>query len=252
MSTPNLQQTAVVLFSRTAGSEGARKRFGLGEQGDLCLGRALLRHTLRTLGSLPATTPVVLITDGPIEADERALLGPRRLVELRQRGDDFESRLLDGLRRVGQLGYQRLLAIGSDTPGLRVSHLRAALCARPQEYVVGDAVDGGLYLLALPTADVDRLAGLPWCSDRLRAALERRLVAAGVRARHLAPRSDVDSSTDVRRLRIVLERLSCHLLGRGLGAGELAWHPVATPPRLGPSPATSTAIRGPPMAACCR
>lgn len=210
----------------------ANRSFGLGPRAALRLGRALWCHTLDTLGGLPADVPVVLLTDGPVAPDDRARLGARVVVELDQRGTTFDQRLQDGLARAAAGGFQRLVVVGSDTPELCGSDLRRALAAAPSDTVVGPADDGGIYLLSLPARRLADLAGLPWCSPRLGAALAGRFVDGSLR-RLRATRRDVDAADDVAARRRRLDALCRAALGCGLDeeAPRSASSPAARPRR---------------------
>jgi glycosyltransferase A (GT-A) superfamily protein (DUF2064 family) len=246
MKTPH--RAAIVLFCRTPRSEGASKDFGLGGVDNLRLSRGLLCQTLDTVGRLPDQTTVVLLTDGHLDDDDRGRLGRRPVVQLHQRGASFQDRLLDGLRRVAGLGFERLVVVGSDTPGLRAADLRQALCGSVDEVVVGASRDGGCYLIGLDGSHLGDLDGLPWCTSGLLGSLCRRICSAGLRVRLLTCRADVDSAGDVNRRRHCLDRLCRRVLGCGLGPESRS--PSAE--RSSPAPVSpcgdSAAIRAPPVA----
>lgn len=154
---------------------------------------------------------------------------------------------MDTLARVVAQGYERIVLVGVDTPGLRASDVRAAITQ--EGAVIGPSLDGGFYLLGLPSDRVAQLRGLPWCTDRARAALMQRLRKCAAPIHQLPARQDVDNAQDAAQLHGLLERLSRCLCGASLSlapelrldrAGAIArpcrFTPQAQGARAPPSP----------------
>ncbi|MEZ4434573.1 MAG: DUF2064 domain-containing protein [bacterium] len=195
-------RAAIVLFGRV-GPEP--KPLGLDPAGSHRLTRALLAATLDTLAPFTDRARLVLALDGaPDAALWRFIAEHPSVIVLPQHGHGFEARLIGALARARDLGFERLVVVGSDVPTLARRDLDAAL-APGAGWVIGPAVDGGVYLLGLPAAELDRLAGLPWRRPTLGAALQARLADRAPRL--LTRRRDVDDLWDVAALRRPLERL---------------------------------------------
>lgn len=201
-------RTALVLFTRAPEREG--KAFGLGRRVDRRLAECLVERTLQTLAAaLSADASVALVTDGALSEERLAVLraAGAEPLELRQQGAGFEERFLGALEAVAALGFDRIVAIGSDTPELSAQDLRRALEAEPQGVVIGPSVDGGFYLLGLPCCLLGVLRGLPWRRPSLLSELLLRLARLEVQGLFLPPRRDVDHARDVRRMWPLLMRL---------------------------------------------
>ena len=237
------RRTAVVVFSQRGviRAGAARVADDVRRRAEEAAARATADAVLRGRGD----ADVVLLRDGE---DATGLAGAARHV-LRQRGATFEERLLGGLERVAALGYDRVVVVGTDTPEIAAADVAAAIAA--DDVVVGPALDGGFYLVALATADVPRLRGLPWRTAHVRAELRARFAADLVaRVVELAPRADVDDADDVIALLPALDAACRRFLGRALITEPRALPRFDVDAAFLPStlrPATSP--QGPPAAA---
>lgn len=135
---------------------------------------------------------------------------PESFRVISQHGDGFEERFLGVLRRIVSEGYQRIVAVGIDTPALTPADVRRAVESDLE--VVGPSRDGGFYLIGLRSTDIELLAGLPWRTDRVLSALVARLRASTF----LPVRRDVDDARDAEILFRLLDRLARTYCGRAL------------------------------------
>lgn len=134
--------------------------------------------------------------------------------ELEQRGADFGEKFSNAFADVYALGYERIIAIGSDCPGLRPADLTTAIHRLESgETVLGPTLNGGVYLLGLHRCDFEcgKFAGLEWqqrglFQDLLNYFSERPI-------RFLARRADVNGA---RQLKKALGLLSRTLFARTL------------------------------------
>ena len=98
-------------------------------------------------------------------------------------------------------GFDRLLFIGSDCPALDAPYLACAATGLAQaDVVLGPAADGGVVLMGADRPWPD-LAGLPWSTPALGAALAALCHARGDKVLHLAPLPDLDRAGDLPDLR---------------------------------------------------
>jgi glycosyltransferase A (GT-A) superfamily protein (DUF2064 family) len=216
-------QTAILLFARSPRRE--RKAVGLRLRAGQRLHEALLQRTLCVLrGAEAMGADLVISCDDAALAREAGC--PRWLL---QRGDSFEARLLDALRRTAALGYRRVVLVGADIPTLSPRDLARSLQQGAQEATLGPSPDGGFYLLGMDLAHVDALCGLPWGQRDLCARLRAALRARGLTARLLPMRRDIDTARDLRLERGLLEDLSrqylCAELFPSPPAEDLDRHP---------------------------
>ena len=122
-----------------------------------------------------------------------------------QRGSGFGERFAHAFDSAfGHHGAadRPLVAVGTDTPGLRAAHLRraAALLAEdPERVVIGPSPDGGLYLLAAARPLGNLLRRVRWCRPSTLGDLRRTLTGAGLRVELLDPLADLDRRDDLER-----------------------------------------------------
>lgn len=146
------ENTAVLFFSRSPKAEGKSKQLAHSPDRNTRIAEALIRHTKRQ------------ITDSGLACfifDEK-----------RQRGSTFAERFTNAFEVVFAKGFECVLAIGNDTPGLKADHLiqvAQRLSSGKTDVVLGPATDGGTWLTGYSRRafDADAFRGLPWNSPDL-------------------------------------------------------------------------------------
>ena len=180
------QQTAILIFARTASAEMQHKAI----YGSNPLFDALNAHTLNTVTK---TGIPYFVSD-----------------ETRQEGNTFGQRFVHAISQVFAAGYERVIVIGNDTPHLHTAHIvKAATALNNQSLVLGPSTDGGFYLLGLNRTafNQDMLLSLPWQSQQLTTTLLSQHKISGDIA--LLPQlADIDSWEDIRTIRKFLFTLS--------------------------------------------
>jgi rSAM/selenodomain-associated transferase 1 len=108
-----------------------------------------LRDSLDLMRQVPGVWPVVAYTPGHAAAYFAALAPD--FEHLAQQGRGLGARLDNALTHYLGLGYRSVVAMDSDSPTLPLAYLTAAFeaLARPNDVVLGQADDGGYYLIGL-------------------------------------------------------------------------------------------------------
>lgn len=125
-------------------------------------------------------------------------LWPPRLLRIVQGGGDLGRRM----RRVfDRLGAGPVVIIGSDAPGLRTRHIRAAFTALGgADAVIGPAPDGGYWLIGVAgrRGRGPDFKGVRWSSEH---ALDDtvRAMPSSFRLRRLEALADVDTVADLEK-----------------------------------------------------
>lgn len=132
----------------------------------------------------------------------------------RQTGRDFAARLENAIERISELGYDEVVAIGRDCPGLRAADVERAFAElATRKLVLGPDHRGGCYLIAFRAANRELLRGVRWKQNTDCAQLRDR---CGEEYVFLLPvKHDLDSWADVRifaRGDDLLARLALFLL----------------------------------------
>ena len=174
--------TAVLVFAKSARADLCARFGGLPAHVRQRLGSGLerqLREEVRASG-----LPAVFST------------------EREQRGGTYGERLTNACADALALGFERLIVVGGDCPGLRARHLRAAATELSAgRAVVGRDLRGGVYLFGFDAAcvGVASLRGLPYCSAVLAKTLTGVLSGGSATVTELERLGDIHEVTDLRR-----------------------------------------------------
>lgn len=203
---------AVIAKEPVVGLAKTRLAPVLGDHGAAAVAAALLDDTLALLASVEAE-PWLCFAPAAARARMAALAPGFEL--LPQVDGDLGDRLAACATALHAAGATRLGIVGADTP-----HLPAEWCQTAFELldrvdvVLGPALDGGYYLIAIdgtagpPPAEL--FTGVPMGGDQVLEETLRRARRLGLRAGLLPPLRDLDRIDDLRT---------------ALGSGELASSP---------------------------
>jgi glycosyltransferase A (GT-A) superfamily protein (DUF2064 family) len=116
---------------------------------------------------------------------------------LRQRGEDFGERLRNAFADARALGYETIVVVPGDVPGLGLPQLQRAFdLLRDRAVVLGPSPDGGVYLLGVRGPSEHVLSGVRWQTGFV---LHDLLARAGT-APLLPALGDLDCASDLPRL----------------------------------------------------
>lgn len=119
-----------MLFTRTPSEEAQVKRFCHSRSKSEAIAAKLIDHTQKLVQQ--AGLQLVVIDSS------------------RQQGHTFGERLHYAFLQAFAEGYENVICLGNDTPGLSPKILRAAADAlQQQDFVFGQATDGGVYLMGM-------------------------------------------------------------------------------------------------------
>jgi uncharacterized protein len=166
------------------------------------LRRALLRDTLASVSPLHVEK-AVLFTPPERETEIRALT-PFPSVFLAQRGATLGDRMYGGMCDLLGFGFEAVVMIGSDLPTLPCVHVSAALdilARRPDVLVLGPAEDGGYYLIGATRSHPQLFEPIPWGTSQVLEHTCKAAAALGITVEKISQWYDVDSLSDLRRLR---------------------------------------------------
>lgn len=132
-----------------------------------------------------------------------------REAPLVQRGTDLGARLHQALDDLARLGHHRVAAVGSDQPELSTARVEEAFRELDQsDVVLGPAIDGGYYLIALRASALHpRLfEEVCWSTERVLQQTLDRCRELGRSWSLLVPEADVDTPADLLALVARLRR----------------------------------------------
>lgn len=117
-----------------------------------------------------------------------------------QHGNSFGERFANAFQSAFDLGYQKVIAVGSDVPGLDASTLRQAAHALEEAAIVlGPSPDGGAYLIGIDQTyfQNQHFSALPWQTPEVLVALITMAAAMGASTRLLHSERDIDHAQDL-------------------------------------------------------
>ena len=197
-ATPIVNEVPVCIFAKppVAGRVKTRIASVVGGNAAAALASALLGDTWSVVQNVPGVKPVLAAA----EAGLFPIVIPAERMWLQDPGE-LGWRIESILRR-GLADSPAVIALGADSPLLTPAHLRGAIeCLAAGDAVLGPARDGGFYLLGLHDCPRGLLAGLPWSTEETLARTEERLRWHGMSVHRTESLSDVDTVTDLERLR---------------------------------------------------
>jgi hypothetical protein len=133
---------------------------------------------------------------GPLLGDEREASGlaPKFIA---QSDGDLGRRIALGFDEVFAAGHDRAAVIGSDCIDIETNFFETAWCAlEGHDCVIGPAMDGGYYLLALRRPCPGMFEKITWSSDSTLLETLQRARELGLNVFLLPLKSDVDTERD--------------------------------------------------------
>jgi rSAM/selenodomain-associated transferase 1 len=169
------------------------------------LSRCFIRDMARSIsrvGQHRDIAGVVAFTPAEDAAAFDGLL-PGDFLLLPQRGADLGERLLHATEDLLGAGFAATCLINADSPNLPQVRLAeaATLLRRPGDRVVlGEADDGGYYLIGLKHAHRRMFERIDWSTARVFGQSLERAADIGLEVARLAPWYDIDDAASLRRL----------------------------------------------------
>ena len=217
---------AIAIFTRNAMLEARQRGFGAGAA-------RLFAPTVN--GAALGDAALHVFGDGPMPGETAH--GARWHQQV---GRTFGERLDNLFATLAEAGYEQIVVVGSDCPGLTDADLTAALAALAggTRLVLGPNLRGGCYLIGIDLAARERLVGVRWCAGTDFAELRDRF--AGEPQAILAAKRDLHWRADVVAAR--WEAASARL--RQLAASVVAMLMVAETPTDWNRASPTAALRG--------
>ena len=141
---------------------------------------------------------------------ENALMGLKKWLGghhhyIPQKGKDLGERMRNGFTEAFQMGFKRVVLIGSDIPDLPLEFIQEAFTSlEEKDAVIGPALDGGYYLIGFKdqTFSPQVFEGMPWGAETVFDETMRVLKRLGQRVHTLPYQRDIDTIEDLKQLDI--------------------------------------------------
>lgn len=129
---------------------------------------------------------------------------PHGLLWVEQEGEDLGGRLERVALHARRSGFDPVIIIGADSPTLPTSFIERAceaLAGGEADVTLGPTVDGGYYLVALSGASRNLFHNVAWSTSLAYRQTADNAVSLGLRLLELPQWYDVDTPSDLLRLR---------------------------------------------------
>lgn len=169
------------------------------------LSRCFLLDTIERVRQLEGIQPVMAYTPPTSRAWFESVTPDFML--LPQQGADLGGRMATCFDRLFARGYTGVLLTGSDLPTLPLAHLQQAVAflTRPEtDVVLGPSEDGGYYLIGLRRLHLELFEDMLWSTSRVYADTVQRARVSSLTVASLPAWFDVDTPTELERLRVTL------------------------------------------------
>lgn len=200
MSASGRRRVRLIAFARipVPGATKTRLIPALGPEGAAALQAAMTAHTLRTASAFARGREAeieVRYTSGDPQAALDCFPAGHALVD--QGEGDLGARMLRAITAATDSGADAIV-IGSDCPALSPAILNAAADALDTaDVVLGPAVDGGYYLIAMRRPHPVLFDAMPWGTERVLGDTRARAREANLTVHVLPTRRDVDRPEDL-------------------------------------------------------
>lgn len=159
---------AVIIFTRNPELGTCKTRLAktVGDESALNIYNYLLNHTAKGASQVSADRYVFYSEE--IMTDD--IWDEKYFRKKLQFGHDLGAKMEHAFFELFQLGYEKVVIIGSDLLDLNAEHIETAFeYLNNNEVVMGPATDGGYYLLGLKTLYTDIFKNKEWGTDTVRA-----------------------------------------------------------------------------------
>jgi len=170
----------------------------LGPMGAAQLQKDLTEGTIKKARSISHIADLIFSFEGGSKSLLKRWLG-RDIAYLPQKGTDLGSRMKNAILNVKEKGYQKVILIGTDIPGLMPDHIKEAF-SRLDRYdvVIGPSDDGGYWLVGMK-GFFDIFNGIDWGTDRVLHQTIELIKMNGATFYLLDELTDIDNLQDIQK-----------------------------------------------------
>jgi len=129
-----------------------------------------------------------------------------------QEGDDLGIRMRKAFHLMFGEGYEKVAIIGSDYPHISdESIIQSFNNLNESDCVLGPAVDGGYYSIALKDIIESIFEDIDWSTDKVYQQTLEKARQNNIKIKNLETQYDVDSVTEIKNLYVDLQRMDTSL-----------------------------------------
>jgi len=123
--------------------------------------------------------------------------------EKEQKGNSFGECFSNAVAAIYEKGYDAVITVGNDSPGLNTSHLLKTIDAlHKNDFVLGPSIDGGFYLMGLLKEyfNKDVFANFSWNTSSVRKEINTFIKSFSTTTLLLNYLNDIDSFLDLKKI----------------------------------------------------
>ncbi|MEZ0329101.1 MAG: TIGR04282 family arsenosugar biosynthesis glycosyltransferase [Dissulfuribacterales bacterium] len=141
--------------------------------------------------------------------DRRFFYDP--LMLLKQYGEELGARMHHAFQQMSDMGYEKMLLMGTDCPELTKEILQDALSAlSDRDVVFGPALDGGYYLIGMKAPNPILFQDIPWSREDTLEQTLRRCRYHNISYAMLPTLRDIDTGEDLAIFTRSYHEFECH------------------------------------------
>ncbi|MBF0540148.1 MAG: TIGR04282 family arsenosugar biosynthesis glycosyltransferase [Nitrospirae bacterium] len=170
-----LDDNALIIFAKYPDPSTVKTRLSpvLNDDDRAELYIKMMRGTFEKFGHLFGITTYIFYT--PIESDE--YFRQFGLAISPQEGLDLGERMFNAIKQMLSLGFKNVSIIGTDIPDLTIDIINEGYeRLMDNDLVIGEALDGGYYLIGMKKAYPELFTSIAWSTDIV---AEQTLIRAG-------------------------------------------------------------------------
>ena len=192
-----MTKNALIIFTRNPelGKVKTRLAKTIGDESALAVYRYLLNHTEKEAGSIKASKTVYY----SVEVHHDDLWDDSQYNKDLQQGNDLGERMLNAFKDQFDIGFDNVIIIGSDLPGLSSKILEKGFKAlQDHDVVMGPAQDGGYYLLGMGHLEEAVFKNKSWSTEQLLDETISELINKNLSFSLLETLNDIDTFEDLK------------------------------------------------------
>jgi rSAM/selenodomain-associated transferase 1 len=197
-----MAKQALLIFTKNIviGKVKTRLAATIGHEKALAVYDQLLKHTVFITKLL--VIKKIVYYSSYIEKND--LWNPEYYLKKIQAGNDLGERMNNAFADAFQAGYDKVIIIGTDCPGLNAELITDAFSLLDKhDIVIGPAEDGGYYLLGMKRLYSDLFKNIHWSTSIVFEETKKQCVALSLDFCLLPTLSDVDEEKDLIHLKSI-------------------------------------------------
>ena len=154
----------IIVFVRNPelGKVKTRLALAIGKKKALEIYKGLLKHTHNVLSNCNCDCAVFFSE----QIDHNGLWKAKGFKKFIQKGDKLGEKMNNAFKKGFEIGYQKIIIIGSDLPDLNSDLIKNAFFKLTlNDYVIGPSEDGGYYLLGMKKLNSTLFKNKKWSAN---------------------------------------------------------------------------------------